>query len=76
MLKVKKSKRCAFPPIGRHISPPGPCDKLDLIIPSNFISPQLRPDGARQPTAEANVLSRMKAVALGLTWLDLDPIGR
>lgn len=70
-------RRCFLPPIARHIKPPGAIGKFkDIEIPKITFLPQLRPDGVRQPEAEANILSRMVAVAQGRAPITLDPIGR
>tara|TARA_R100001244_G_scaffold25113_4_gene25559 strand:+ start:18464 stop:18718 length:255 start_codon:yes stop_codon:yes gene_type:complete len=68
-IRARKQKRCAYPPTGRYIGNSpflGTFEDLEIKDPENFKLPtQLRPDGARSPQAEANILGRIRAKAQG-----------
>lgn len=68
-IKARKQKRCAYPPTGRYGSNSpfeGKFEDIEIKDPDYFKLPiQLRPDGVRQPQAEASVLGRIRAKAQG-----------
>jgi len=75
-IKAKKSGRCAYPPIGRYISTPPMAKNPHIIKPNVAINIQLRPDGARQPTAEARVLANINLIAQGFGPINGDVLNR
>lgn len=78
MIKVSRRPRCAYPPVGRHIKPAGViCPKVKIPSPNELPPlPQLRPDGVRQSTAEARILSHIRAVQNGTTSPAIDLLSR
>ena len=65
-IRARRIKRCAYPPIGKYVShAPFKGKFKDLELESIKVFPQLRPDGVRQPQAEATILGKMVAKAQG-----------
>lgn len=60
-IRAKRKSRCAYPPIGSY-STNQPAKEFPEIQSVDISGIQLRPDGARQPEAEANVLGRLRAI--------------
>lgn len=63
----RRKRNCAYPPIGRYISNvPFKGDFEDVELADGEFEPgPLRPDGNRQPYAEASVLQNLRARAQG-----------
>lgn len=64
---ARRWKRCAYPPNGKYISNAqfqGNFEDIE-ISDNEFKFQQLRPDGNRQPAAEADILSNIRARAQG-----------
>jgi len=77
IIKIKKKKRCPYPPTGAYIKPIGADFTFESVrIKNNFKPSRLRPKGARQSTAEANILSKIKAIQNGFASTNGDIIGR
>ena len=60
--------RCAYPPIGKYMGTPPTAKSFEQHeIKDNGFEPgmQLRPDGVRQPQAEANILANIRAIKQG-----------
>ena len=65
-IRARRIKRCAYPPIGKYVaheSFKGKFEDLELESIKEF--PQLRPDGVRQPQAEATILGKLVAKKQG-----------
>lgn len=74
---ARRTGRCAYPPTGSYVGTPPAAKSFESheIKDNNFVpGMQLRPDGVRQPTAEAAILSNIRAVDQGRTCLNLDPL--
>lgn len=74
---ARKPGWCAYPPTGKYIGSPPAAKSFEEheIKDDNFIPGiQLRPDGVRQPTAEAAILNNIRAVDQGRTSRNLDPL--
>jgi hypothetical protein len=69
---AKKTKRCAYPPIGRYISTPPAAKSFEAhqIQFNSVAGVQLRPDGVRQPAAEARILANINLIKNGLAPRD------
>jgi len=74
LIYVKRSKRCIFPPTGKPIAPPGTTQEFEDIGIKVEPVERLRPEGVRQPEAERNVMSRIRAVQQLRAPITLDPI--
>lgn len=68
-IHARRQKRCAYPAIGKYTGPPtfeGRFEDLEIKDPEGFKLPiQIRPDGVRQPAAEASILGRIRAKLQG-----------
>ena len=68
-IHARRQKRCAYPKIGKYNGSPvfeGTFEDLEIKDPPGFKLPiQLRPDGVRQPAAEATILGRIRAKLQG-----------
>jgi len=75
---AKKTGRCAYPPIGRYaFTPPAAKSFEQHQIQVNPVAGmQLRPDGVRQPTAEARILGNIGLIRSGLAPRDGDVLNR
>lgn len=65
---ARRRKGCAYPPIGSYMSNDpfkGKLKAIEIKPCSGADFPQLRPDGARQPAAEATILGKMIIIKQG-----------
>lgn len=64
---AKRTGRCTYPPIGQYIGTPPAAKsfKRHEIVKVDISGIQLRPDGARQPEAEARVLGNIVTILQG-----------
>lgn len=65
---ARRKKGCAYPPIGRYTSNvpfKKKFEALEIKPCSGADLPQLRPDGVRQPAAEATILGKMIIIKQG-----------
>jgi hypothetical protein len=72
---ARKTGRCAYPPIGGYIGTPPTAKSFEQheIKDNNFVpGMQLRPDGVRQPYAEAAILGNIRAIDQGRGSLNGD----
>jgi hypothetical protein len=72
---ARKIGRCAYPPIGQYIGTPPAAQSFERheIKDHNFVpGMRLRPEGVRQPTAEANILANIRAIDQGRGSLNGD----
>jgi len=76
MLKIRRSRRSPYPTFAIQ-KPPGTTKKFkDIEIVDRFVPFRLRPEGARQSTVEANILSKIKAKVNGFASANGDILGR
>jgi len=76
-ISVKRSRRSPVLPTGVIVTAPSTFSKFtDVRIQNKFIPFRIRPEGARQSDAEANILSRIKAKVNGYGSLNGDVLGR
>jgi len=74
---ARKIKRCAYPPIGVPIPPQPPLKDFEAVrIKKAELPERLRPEGARQSTAEANVLMKIIAIQQNRAMAGGDIISR
>ena len=75
---ARRTGRCTYPPTGRYISTPPAANnfKQHEIQLNPVIGLQLRPDGARQPAAEARILGNIGLIRSGLAPLNGDIFNR
>jgi hypothetical protein len=74
-VSARKTGRCAYPPTGKYIGTPPMAKsfKQHEIKDDKFVpGMQLRPDGVRQPAAEANILGNIRAIDQGRASINGD----
>jgi hypothetical protein len=70
---------CAYPPIGKYIGTPTTAKSFEAheIKDQNFVvGTRLRPEGARQPEAEARILANIRAIDQGRVPITMDIFNR
>lgn len=71
--------RCAYPPTGRYVSSPTIAKSFEQheIKDNNFVpGGRLRPEGARQPEAEARILANIRSIDQGRVPITMDIFNR
>ncbi len=71
--------KCAWPPIGQYADPPTIAKSFERheIKDNNFIpGTRLRPEGVRQPEAEARILANIRAIDQGRVPITMDILNR
>jgi len=71
--------RCAYPKIGTYSSTPTVAKSFERheIKDNNFVpGTRLRPEGARQPEAEARILANIRSIDQGRVPITMDIFNR
>ena len=75
---ARKKNGCVYPPIGKYIDPPPAAKSFEQheVHKVDLPGVQLRPDGVRQPAAEARILGTIVAIIQGRGPVDGDWLNR
>jgi len=77
VVMIRRKPRSPYPPSnGIMKPPPAPKTFKEVEIVNRFVPFRIKPEGARQSTVEANILSKIKAKVNGFASLNGDILGR